>query len=231
MARCSRIQNPIGQLLTFTKISTRKFVITRHVCHRCIHLLVTIIFAVVACTITFFIRMYFLSQFLIIFWCLWTFLIRLSSDLHLKHFRGVCSVYLFSEAPAARAFSFYCLIPLKNSSEERLAPPEKVYFFWTVLLRRIGPLVGTLMFKTLLLINELTCLLGNVIWLVVLCCLSVVCPRSVRTCDSIGGNGLCVRFPPCACARPYFASYLTVTVKIRTLESIFPVLLAGSLVW
>ena len=29
----------------------------------------------------------------------------------------------------------------------------------------------------------------------------------------------------------YFARYLTVTVNIQTLESIFPVLLAGSLVW
>ena len=33
-----------------------------------------------------------------------------------------------------------------------------------------------------------------------------------------------------ACAH-YFARYLTVTVKILTLESIFPVSLAGSLVW
>ena len=87
------------------------------------------------------------------------------------------------------------------------------------------------MLKTLLLINELTCLLGNVMGLVVLCCLSVVCPRSVRACDSIGGNVLCVRCPTCLCARAYFARYLTVTVKIRTLESIFPFLLAGSLVW
>ena len=54
--------------------------------------------------------------------------------------------------------------------------------------------------------------------------------RSVWACDSIGGNGLCVRSPTCACARAYFARYLTVTVKIRTLESIFLVLLAGSLV-
>ena len=82
------------------------------------------------------------------------------------------------------------------------------------------------MLKMSLLINDLTCLLGNAMCLVALCCLSVVCPRSVRVCDYIGGNGLCVRFPPCACARAYFARYLTVTVKICTLESIFPVLLA-----
>ena len=42
----------------------------------------------------------------------------------------------------------------------------------------------------------------------------------------------CVSDLPCAPARAhYFARYLTVTVKIRTLESIFPVLLAGCLNW
>ena len=42
----------------------------------------------------------------------------------------------------------------------------------------------------------------------------------------------CVFAIPRAPARThYFVRYLTVTVKIRTLESIFPVLLAGSLVW
>ena len=51
------------------------------------------------------------------------------------------------------------------------------------------------MLKMLLLINELTCLLGNAMLLVVLCWLSDVCPRSMRACDSIGGNGLCVRYP------------------------------------
>ena len=36
----------------------------------------------------------------------------------------------------------------------------------------------------------------------------------------------------CAPARAhYFARYLKVTVKMRTLESFFPVLLTGSLVW
>ena len=41
----------------------------------------------------------------------------------------------------------------------------------------------------------------------------------------------CVSDPPRAPARAYFARYLTVTVRIHTLESIFPVFLAGSLVW
>ena len=63
------------------------------------------------------------------------------------------------------------------------------------MLRRIASLAGASMLKMSLLINELTCLLGNAILLVVFCCLSVVCPRSVRACDSIGGNRLCVRSP------------------------------------
>ena len=103
-------------------------------------------------------------------------------------------------------------------------------FLLGIVLRRMAPLAGAWMLKMSLLINELTFLIGNAMWLVVLCWLSAVCPRSVRACDSIGGNGLCVRFPPCACARAYFARYLTVTVKICTLEIIFPVLLASSLV-
>ena len=51
------------------------------------------------------------------------------------------------------------------------------------------------MLKTSLLINELTCQLGNAMRLVVLCRLYDGFPRSVRACDSIGGNGLCVRSP------------------------------------
>ena len=41
------------------------------------------------------------------------FSIRLSSDLHINYFPYVCSVRLLSKAPAARAFSFSCLILLK----------------------------------------------------------------------------------------------------------------------
>ena len=42
----------------------------------------------------------------------------------------------------------------------------------------------------------------------------------------------CVSALPRASVRShYFAPYLMVTVKIRTLESIFPVFLDGSLVW
>ena len=72
MTHCSRIQNPIGQLQTVTKISTGTFVITRHMCNICIYLLVTIIFAVVACMIIFPIKTYLLSPFIIIIWWCWT---------------------------------------------------------------------------------------------------------------------------------------------------------------
>ena len=73
MSHLSRIQNPIGKLLTVDIFFRWKFVIARHTCHRCIYLLVTVIFAVVSCMITFFIKAYLLSPFLIIFWCLWKF--------------------------------------------------------------------------------------------------------------------------------------------------------------
>ena len=68
MARCSRIQNPIGQLWTVTILYTFAFVVTRHSCHRCVYLMVIVIFAVVACTINFFIKTYLLTPVIIIFW-------------------------------------------------------------------------------------------------------------------------------------------------------------------
>ena len=70
VTRWSRIQNPIGQLRTVTKISTRTFIITRHMCHRCIYILVTVIFSFVTCTITSFIKTYLLLLFVIFFWWL-----------------------------------------------------------------------------------------------------------------------------------------------------------------
>ena len=42
------------------------------------------------------------------------FTIRWFSDPHLKHFRGVHSFRLLSKWPAARAFSFFCIILLKK---------------------------------------------------------------------------------------------------------------------
>ena len=73
MARCSRIQNPIGQLQTVTVLSTFAFIVTRHSCRRCVYLMGIAIFAVVACTITSFIITYLLSLILVIFWWLGTF--------------------------------------------------------------------------------------------------------------------------------------------------------------
>ena len=48
--------------------------------------------------------------------------IRWSFDPHIKHFRGVRFVRLLSESPAARSFSFSCLILLKHFSAEWLLP-------------------------------------------------------------------------------------------------------------
>ena len=79
------------------------------------------------------------------------------------------------------------------------------------------------MLKTSLLINELTCRIGNAILLVVLCCFSVlrthVIPLAVTGCVSA--------IPHAPASSHYFARYLTVTLNICTLESIFTVLLGG----
>ena len=60
------------------------------------------------------------------------FAISWSSDLHIKHFQGVCSVRLLYEWPDARNFSFSVLILLRHCSTEWLSPPQKVRFVWTV---------------------------------------------------------------------------------------------------
>ena len=83
------------------------------------------------------------------------------------------------------------------------------------------------MLKKLLLINELTCRIGNAILLVVLCCLSALRPRVIP----LAVTGCVSALPRAPAHAHYFARYLTVTVKIHTLEIIFSVLLAGSLVW
>ena len=83
------------------------------------------------------------------------------------------------------------------------------------------------MLKTLLLINELTCRIGNVILLVVICCLSAL--RSCAIPFSVTG------FVPTLLRAHvhahYFACYSNVTVNICTLGSNVIVALAGSLVW
>ena len=71
------------------------------------------------------------------------------------------------------------------------------------------------MLKTSLLINELTCRIGNEIQLVVIYCLSVLRAHAIPL--AVTG---CVSALPHARARAhYFARYLTVIVKIRTLGS------------
>ena len=83
------------------------------------------------------------------------------------------------------------------------------------------------MLKTLLLINEITCRIGNKILLVVICCLSAIRARAI----SLAASGFVSALPRAPAHAHYFARYLTVTVNIQTLEIIFLVSLAGSLVW
>ena len=66
-------------------------------------------------------------------------------------------------------------------------------------------------------------------WWFSVVCLLFVCDPCARVIPLVV-TGYASAFPR-APARAYFARYLMVAVKIRTLESIFPVLLAGSLVW
>ena len=83
------------------------------------------------------------------------------------------------------------------------------------------------MLKTSLIINELTCRIGNETSLVVICCLSALCARAIPL--AVTG---CVSALLRACVHVhYFGCYLTVTVKIFTLGSNVAVALAGSLVW
>ena len=63
----------------------------------------------------------------------------------------------------------------------------------------------------------------------VICCLSALCARTIIL--AVTG---CVSALPRARVRArvhYFARYLTITVKIRTLGSNVAVSLAGSLIW
>ena len=83
------------------------------------------------------------------------------------------------------------------------------------------------MLKTLLLIHELTCRIGNVILLVVICCLSALHARAIP----LAVTGCMSALLRAGARTHYFARYLTVTVKIRTIGSSVPVALSGSLVW
>ena len=131
MARCSRIQNPICQLQTVTILYTLAFVITRHSRHRCVYIMFVIIFFVVACTITFFIKTYLLSPFLIIFWWIGNIFDHVIFRSTSKAFPRVRSKYLLDETSTAWAISLSFLNILKNNSAEWLLPPKKMHFAWT----------------------------------------------------------------------------------------------------
>ena len=87
------------------------------------------------------------------------------------------------------------------------------------------------MLKMSLLINELTCRIGNKIYLVVICCVSAFHAHAIPlTVTGFVSTLLCAHV-----RAHHFARYLTVQVKIRTLGSnvadalaVFPVWL-GSL--
>ena len=93
--------------------------------------MVIVIFAVIACTIIFFIKTFLLSPFSLSFGGLGHFAIMWSSDPHLKYFRGRRSKFLLDETSTARAFSFSFLILLKHFSAEWLLSPQNVHFVWT----------------------------------------------------------------------------------------------------
>ena len=108
----SRIQNPIIQLQTITRIFTRTFVIARHKCHRCIHLLLFLFLPLSHAQLPFSLRHTCFRRFSLSFGGFGNFEIRWYWDPHLKHFRGIRSVCLLSEASTARVFSFYFIILL-----------------------------------------------------------------------------------------------------------------------
>ena len=127
-----RTQNPIGQFQTVTKIYTRKIFINRHTCHRCIYILSLLFSPFPHAWLKFSLKRTCFRRFSLYFGGFGHFEIRWSSDPHINFFWGVRSVHLLSESPAARAFSFSCMIILKHFSAEWLAPPQKVHFVWTV---------------------------------------------------------------------------------------------------
>ena len=83
------------------------------------------------------------------------------------------------------------------------------------------------MLKTLLLINELTCRIGNAILLVVIFFLSALHTRAI----SLAVTGYVSALLRARARAHYFARYLTVMVKICTLGINVAITIAGSLVW
>ena len=124
------LQNPKSNrsIVNYHQISTRTLVIIRNTCHRCIYLLVTVIFAIVVCTINFFIKMYLLWPFLVIFWWLWEFcnyaIFRFTSKLFLRSsFRSYavqmtnCTSFLISLYDPFE--TFFCRV-ISNSTKGAL---------------------------------------------------------------------------------------------------------------
>ena len=128
MACCSQIPNPIGLLRTVTILYTFEFVITRHSCHRCVYLMVIVIFAVAACTITFFIKTYLLSPFLIVFWWIGKFCDHvILRSTYISFPRRMFHFYIGSNINRA-SFIPFLSNPFETISAELLLPPQNVHF-------------------------------------------------------------------------------------------------------
>ena len=127
------IQNPklIGQLRTVTKIFTRTFVIARHSCHRCIYILVTVIFAVVACKITFLIKTYLLSPFLIIFWWIWTFWDHVVFISTSKEFLRRTFQISFRQNINCTSFLLFLSYTFETFFRRMIINPQNVHFYLT----------------------------------------------------------------------------------------------------
>ena len=83
------------------------------------------------------------------------------------------------------------------------------------------------MLEKSLLINDITCRIGNEISLVVICCVSALRMRVIP----LAVTGCVSALPRARVRAHYFARYLTVTVNILTLGSNVAVVLAGFLLW
>ena len=94
MARSSWVQNPIGQLRTISIIFVFVYVIIRHSCHICVYFKVIVIFAVVFCTIAFFLRFVRLASFLTVFRWFGTFCDKMSFGSASKAFPS-CTIWIF----------------------------------------------------------------------------------------------------------------------------------------
>ena len=125
--------NPIFQLWTIAKISTRTFVINRHTCHRYIYPFFAVIYLfLLHARLLFPLKRTCFRRFSFSFGGFGHFAIKWSLDPHLKHFKEVRSIHLWSEAPATQYFSFSCLILFEHFSAEWLVPPHKFHFVGTV---------------------------------------------------------------------------------------------------